>query len=225
MPKISPDLPIGSVLNSWTVLEQHPKKGEMNYRCRCVCGAEKVIPKSNLRLGKSKSCGKGMCKVMVIKHGLTNHPLYSVWCGIKSRLANPTGSNACYAGIKLCVEWGEFEVFYNWAISSGYTAGLSIDREERTGDYTPTNCRWTDTVVQSQNHSGWEGKSLPKGVYKTKPRNGEIKYAGTGKAPYYWIVIYKGKRHQKAGYITPEDAQQGRAEFIKDNYDGLVYPD
>lgn len=226
MGKRTPDLNAGDVIGSWTVIEEISGKREKQYSCRCVCGTERIISKSNLRLGKSTSCNKGACWTGAVKHGLTGHPLYSVWHGIKSRIANPTGSNACYAGVRMAEEWQSFEVFYQWAMQAGYSPGLSIDREDRDGDYSPDNCRWTDATVQSQNRSGWVKKEIPyKGVFKSKPRSGEVLYKGTGKSPYYWRFSYKGKSHQKWGFSSPEEAYRDKCAYIAQHYDGLVYPD
>lgn len=222
-----PDVPVGSDMFSWTVLEHLQSAKEMKYRCMCVCGTEKIITKSNLRLGKSKSCNKGNCHTSsTVTHGLTNHPLYSVWSSIRNRLNNPTGANECYQGIKLAKEWEDFQVFYDWSVVNGYEEGLTIDREERTGDYTPDNCRWVTYLVQSQNRSKHKRKEVPyKGVYKSTPRNGKVLYESTGKSPYYWIVIYDGKREQKWGFTTAEAAYQDRCAFIEANYKGLVITD
>ena len=225
MPKIVPDIEIGTRYGDWVILEEIPKMREKYYVCRCKCGTEKQVSKSNLRLGKSASCNKGSCKGLSITHGKTDHPLYKIWCSIKGRLKNPTGRNECYCGISLAPEWDDFVSFFDWAMKAGYTQGLSIDRIDRFGDYTPNNCRWVDAVVQSQNRSKWKIKDLPKGVFKTKPRNGEVIYAGTGKAPYYYRFSYKGKSHQAWGFSTPEEAYQAKCDFIRQNYAGLVYPE
>jgi len=101
----TPDVPVGTVMYSWTVLEHLKSAKEMKYRCKCACGTERIVTKSNLRLGKTKSCNTGDCHVSSsVTHGLTDHPLYSVWSGIRKRLSNPTGANECYQGIKLAKE-------------------------------------------------------------------------------------------------------------------------
>lgn len=225
MPKITPDIFPGEIFGSWEVLSNLPTKKEKYYECRCICGTVKNVSKSNLRLGKSLSCGKGDCKTKTITHGKSDHPLYGVWSGIKKRVKNPTGANVCYSGVSMCDEWTDFESFYNWAMLNGYEEGLSIDRIDYAGNYEPQNCRWTTKLVQSQNRRGHMHAEVPyKGVFKAKPRNGEVIYKGTGKAPYYFIVIFDGKRYQKWGFTTPEEAYEARCQFIEENFKGWVIP-
>lgn len=52
----------------------------------------------------------------------------------------------------MCDEWkSSFVSFKNWAISSGYKEGLSIDRIDVNKGYCPENCRWTDVFGQANN--------------------------------------------------------------------------
>lgn len=234
MPKRTPDLEIGSQWNDWIVLQEIPKPKEKCYLCRCKCGKEKTVSKSNLRLNRSKSCGacgnrlggKRANSGRKPSHGESDTPLHKVWQLMRSRCKYPTGNNRAYEGITVCKEWEDYVAFRDWAYKNGYkeNAKLSIDRINNADGYHPTNCRWVDATVQSQNRRKWRNKSknLPKGVYKAKPRNGSVIYQGTGKSPYYWIVIYQGKRHQRWGFQTPEEAYEDRCKFIDENYDGLV---
>jgi len=227
MAKRTPDLIINSKYGDWLILEEEPRPKEKYYKCKCKCGAVKSVSKSNLRLGKSKHCNKGSCKALFKKHGMANSSLYMIWCSIKTRINNPTGKNKCYKSIPICSDCLDFKNFYNWAINNGYKKGLTIDRIDSSKEYSPLNCRWVTNLVQSQNRKKHKTKSnnLPKGVYLSKPRNGKIKYKGTYKAPYYWIVIYNNKRHQRWGFSTPKEAYVDRCNFIKKHYDGLVYYD
>ena len=80
---------------------------------------------------------------------------------MKSRCYNK--SNDSYSdygalGITVCSQWKDDpKAFSDWATNNGftealYTAGnLSIDREDSTLGYSPTNCRFTTKSVQSQN--------------------------------------------------------------------------
>lgn len=227
MAKLIPDLVIGDKYGDWEILSEDPRPKEKYYNCKCKCGALKPVSKSNLRLGKSSHCNKGSCKRLAITHGLTETPLYGVWSAMKYRIKNPTGNNRCYEGLTIESDWMDFQVFHDWAIANGYIEGKTIDRIDSTLGYSATNCRWATPLVQSQNRRKHNNKvdNLPKGVYLSKPRNGEVKYKGTGRAPYYWIVIYNGKRHQQWGFTSPEEAYVDRCKFIKDNYDGLVFHD
>lgn len=41
--------------------------------------------------------------------------------------------------------------FYNWSISHGYKDGLSINRLDVNGPYSPDNCNWITMAEQSNN--------------------------------------------------------------------------
>ena len=55
-------------------------------------------------------------------------------------------------GITICEEWlKDRTIFYDWCISNGYDIDLTIDRIDNDKGYSPKNCRWVDSIVQSNN--------------------------------------------------------------------------
>lgn len=91
----------------------------------------------------------------MFKHGKNNTPLYHRWEGMIQRTTNMKDTNYSHygaRGIKVCTEWrNDFMAFYNWAMANGYQPNLSLDRINVYGNYEPSNCRWVDMKVQSNN--------------------------------------------------------------------------
>lgn len=54
-------------------------------------------------------------------------------------------------GIGVCAEWHEFNRFYEWAMETGYSNDLTIDRIDVDGGYSPDNCRWIPFEDQGLN--------------------------------------------------------------------------
>lgn len=125
--------------------------------CRCDCGKYIIVPGPELRSGKRTSCG---CKRVKhrpasYKHGLSHTRLYSEWRAMKTRCycksQNSYGRHGG-RGIIVCDEWlHDFITFKDWALSHGYIEGLTLDRIDNDGNYTPANCRWVTQKVQSRN--------------------------------------------------------------------------
>lgn len=81
-------------------------------------------------------------------------PLYNAWINMRQRCVNsfnPKYSRYGGRGIIVCDEWNNFKAFENWSLSNGYKPGLTLNRRDNNGDYTPNNCEWTTFKAQSNN--------------------------------------------------------------------------
>ena len=120
----------------------------IHWLCRCDCGNEMFVDRESLLHSKRLWCPK--CR----PPGIRNERLYHVYYGIKQRCYNPkTKKYYLYGGkgVKICDEWiNNYDAFKKWSIENGYVpdSGLTIDRIDSSGDYSPDNCQW---ITRSQN--------------------------------------------------------------------------
>jgi hypothetical protein len=131
----------------------------IHWRCRCTCGAETSVSTSDLRSGNTQSCGCLKLETagkQSITHGHTSGGwsiTFRAWSEMKTRCYNTkTKSFKHYGGrgIKVCNRWrNSFENFL--ADMGKKPVGLTLDRINNEGNYTPSNCRWATYSEQNKN--------------------------------------------------------------------------
>lgn len=187
------------------VLKQMPNNasGKVTWLCKCDCGNEKAIIGSLLHTGKTRSCGcliRESTTERSTKHGYraSKKHLYGTRLNMIDRCTNPKNKTYDYyggRGIKVCKEWLNKETgvaaFCEWALANGYAEGMTIDRIDVNGDYSPDNCRFVDYFTQGSN----------------KRNNRLITHNGETKTQSEWARHY-GKN--RAFFCGPEELIERR---------------
>lgn len=141
------------------------KHNKHYWRCECDCGGSNALATYRLT-GSAPTLSCGCIRKEKLKenrcnptrHGLSTHKLYQVFQSMHQRCVNPKSQRWQYyggKGVSVCKEWHSLTKFYDWAKASGYKEGLSIDRIDPDGDYTPENCRWITVAENTRRaHAG-----------------------------------------------------------------------
>lgn len=172
----------GQVHGELHVLRPTEKRwcGRVIWRCKCSCGKYVDMAHCHILKYQHPSCG---CRAVpnnykhghaVPKEGRRVSRTYASWAAMKNRCDDP--KNEYYdgyggRGIRYARRWATFENFLADMGECG--KGLTIDRINKNGNYTKSNCRWADKRTQSNNRRNnivlaFRGRRLTIGQWATE---------------------------------------------------------
>lgn len=140
----------GASYSKLTIVKKNKNK---IYECLCECGNLIVVDEEHLKNNITTQCQN--CKSEEIKNKRDSYQdrvrkeLYYIWNSFLYLYKYPTEDfkyKILDKEIKFFQEFNnDFELFYNWALSSEYREGgkIYLEREDKKKDYAVDNCKWS----------------------------------------------------------------------------------
>ena len=142
-------------------------KGRTTWHCSCACGGTRTAVGSDLKNGRTMSCGCLQAQVRSsshTRHGGRDWPEWRVWQSMIRRCHSPKATSFSYyggRGIAVCDRWRQgadglhgFECFIA-DMGRRPSGGLTLDRINNDGNYEPGNVRWATRREQQHNKRAW----------------------------------------------------------------------
>lgn len=142
---------IGKKIGKLTILEFKKEITHIVVCVKCECGEFSEPSWSNVKSGRTKSCGCGERKSR-FTHGMTGSPTYNSWENMLNRCnAKNKQHKRSYNTISVCEAWLTFENFLK--DMGERPKNTSLDRINNGMGYMQENCRWATKREQQQNRT------------------------------------------------------------------------
>lgn len=147
----------------------------LKWSCRCECGKTIIAEAHKLRTGHTQSCGclqKERAAETKTTHGGTcgpqHHRLYRLYRGMLERCFYEKHAAWKYyggRGVSVCPRWRESFGNFRDDMAPSFREGLTLDRIDCFGDYSPENCKWSTPSEQRLNQ-----RHIKMGVSRVMPK-------------------------------------------------------
>lgn len=140
-----------------------------------------------------------------------------IWRKMKAQCrkgTDPRSADYGKSAVSLCAEWRDFSRFAGWAVVSGYTDQLVLERVNALGPFEPNNCRWRAKVARP------EPQQPPKSELATNLTPEAIAIAIASKVAARWpdgdgLYLQVSKRGSARWYLeTPRPNGGVRNSFL-----------
>lgn len=144
---------VGERFGRLTILAPAERRNNnLAWLCLCECGMQRCFSQSDLRSGRTQSCG---CRhrEIVSSHGRSNTTEWRAWRDMLGRCRTPSHpSFGDYGGrgITVCAEWHNFDRFFA-DLGLRPTNGMSLERLNNARGYEPGNVIWATKEQQVNN--------------------------------------------------------------------------